>query len=391
MIPFEEALLTVLREVPASRKVACALQEALGCVLASPVRVKDDHPGFHQSAMDGYAFAYAAWDKKSPLSVKAVVAAGDSTNVRLRKGEAAMVFTGAKIPAGADTVVIREKVSVMGDVLHIHDSALLAGANVRLRGSHMRRGSVALPAGHSLNAPSMAFLAAMGAAQVKIHDRPRVAVIVTGNELVPPGERLRSGQVYECNSIGLQAALEDLPVVVTHVMHCRDVPREMLKALRKAAASADMVLFTGGVSAGDHDYVGEVLTDFGVKKVFHKVRQKPGKPVWFGRKGKQLFFGLPGNPASVLTCFYTLVRPALQKWAGEAVREPVCLKLEQPYTGKAGMTMILKAKAGEQSVRILGSQESYKLDAFAHANALVLLGPEQDCLKAGENVQVIRL
>ncbi len=391
MIPFEDALQKVLSEVPVSRKVSCSLQEALGCVLASPVKVKDDHPGFHQSAMDGFAFAYAAWDKVSPLSVKAVIAAGDSANVRLRKGEAAMVFTGAKIPTGADTVVIREKVSLKGDMLQILDNALLAGANVRLRGSHMRRGSIALPAGHALNAPSIAFLAAMGVPQVKIHDRPRVAVIVTGNELVPPGERLRSGQVYECNSFGLQAAMEGLPVVVTHVLHCRDVPREMLKALRKAAASADMVLFTGGVSAGDHDYVGEVLTDFGVKKIFHKVRQKPGKPVWFGRKGKQLFFGLPGNPASVLTCFYTLVRPALQKWSGLGVREPLCLKLEQSYTGKAGMTMILKAQASDQSVRILGSQESYKLDAFAHANALVLLGPEQDCLKAGEHVQVIRL
>ncbi|MBL7923442.1 MAG: molybdopterin molybdotransferase MoeA [Bacteroidia bacterium] len=391
MISFHQALGTVRKCSVPLKAVTLALQEAFGLVLAEDIKVRSDAPPFHQSAMDGYAFSFRTWDKKSDLKITGLIPAGKKVSKRLKKGEAALIFTGAEIPAGADTVVIREKVVQKGEYLRILDTALQAGANIRKRASHIRTGQIALKKGTTLNAGAIAFLASVGIARVKVISRPRVGIIVTGDELAVPGQKLAKGQVYECNSFALHSALRSRYLEPALVMHAADDKEKLKAAIRLALAKCDVLLLTGGVSAGDFDFVAPALQECGFKKQFHKVRQKPGKPLFFGTKGKKLAFGLPGNPASVLTCYYVYVVAALNRLAGISHEEERSLKLNRPFSKKPGMTHLLKAKTEGNTVSILHDQESYKLNSFAMADALVLLDEETEQVDEGREVVVIKL
>lgn len=392
MISYSEGLELVLKHTPDPASCMLPINRCLGHRLFSSVLSPSTSPPFDQSAMDGYAFCFEDMAENSRLQVKGIVPAGEGKGQRINRGECVRIFTGAPLPAGADTVVIQEKTEIVSGDLYIHDQVIQKGANVRLKGSHVSQGDQIGAPGDLLTAPVMAFFASLGVGSVQVYSEPRIAIIVTGDELVPPGNPLKSGQVYECNAVALSAAFSSvLAQPLISVFYAKDQLDDITQKLQLALKECDLVVLTGGVSAGDFDFVVPALESIHADIIFHKLKQKPGKPVCFATVSDKMIFGLPGNPASVLTCFYTLVVPAVSKWARGKAIVPVKLPSLGLIKRKPGLTQFLKADATANGVVVLADQESYKLNSFAVANALVKLPEDVSEIQPGHEVEVLLL
>ncbi|RYY61085.1 MAG: molybdopterin molybdenumtransferase MoeA [Chitinophagaceae bacterium] len=390
MITVKEAKALIHSRIHVLAPVRRSLLQAACGVLAEDIYAVTDIPAFEQSSMDGYAIRFA--DKDQPLKVSGEMAAGAGSMITLQPGTAVRIFTGAPLPEGADTVVMQEKVSRDGDTIHISDAALVPGFAVRAKGSEARAGALALPKDTPLSPAAIGFLAGIGVNQVSVYSLPSVSILVTGNELQTPGEPLEPGQVYESNSYSLTAALREAGITNIHVLRIEDNLNSLKYQLATVLEWTDLVLLTGGISVGDYDFVLEAANHCEVEQVFHKVKQKPGKPLYFGMKDRIPVFGLPGNPSSVLSCFYNYVLPAVEQLCRK--KDPVrTVKavLENGYTKPAGLTHFLKANLCGTNVKILNAQLSYQLSSFAEANALVVLEEERDVYHAGEEVEVMVL
>lgn len=366
-----------------------SIKDALGKVLADDIVAGEDIPAFAQSAMDGYAFCFDDWSKDRPLIITGEMAAGAAKEKPAAKGGAIRIFTGAPVPAGVNTVVMQEKTRVEPAGLFIEDECITSGANIRPAGSEIKKGELALKKGAGLTPAAIGFLAGIGVCHVKVYPDPAITIIITGDELQKPGEPLRYGQVYESNSYTLSAALQEAGLPDVQVLHVKDNQGDLTSAMHRSLNRSDLVLLTGGVSVGDYDFVIKAADDCGVGTVFHKVKQRPGKPLFFGRKENKLVFGLPGNPSSVLTCFYMYVLPAL----AQLTQRPLGLKmlevpLESNYTKQHPLVHFLKGWYNGAGVRILDAQESYRLSSFAHANCLVELGADARLFGKGEKVTI---
>lgn len=385
MISVNEAKQIILQSALAKKSSVIPLSQAFGLVTAEDVFASTDIPNFAQSSMDGYALRFS--DKGQPLSVIGEMAAGASKQLTMQGGEATRIFTGAPLPENADTVVMQEKIRFNNEKLIIEDENLSEGLNVRPKGAEVKKGEVAMKEGTHLTAAAIGFLAGIGCAEVSVYTPPKVAVILTGNELQDPGNLLEFGQVYEANSYQLKAVLNQSEIHNIEVFKAEDDPKELHKVLENAIQNNDIVLLNGGVSVGDYDFVTEVANTCGVEEKFHKIKQKPGKPLFFGTKENTLVFGLPGNPSSSLTCFYEYVLPALENVMGlpSGVTE-IIATVTHDYTKPAGLTHFLKAFYSNGKVTPLHAQESFRLHSFAQANCFIVL-PEESlgCL---ENDQV---
>jgi molybdopterin molybdotransferase len=352
-----------------------------------------DMPPFAQSAMDGYAFRYESLEPGVPKPVSYAVQAGMAELSRLRPGEAARIFTGAPVPEGADTVVMQEKTERTGDLVLIRDPALRQGANVRPAASQTQKGELAARAGTRLGPGAAGFLAGLGIAAAEVFANPETGIIITGKELVPPGQPLQMGQVYESNSVSLRVALAGAGIVPEMITQADDEAGLVYAAIEEGLACCRLLLITGGISVGDYDFVHEGLKKAGVQTIFYKVRQKPGKPLYCGRRGDTLVFGLPGNPGSVLSCFYQYVVPAIRQMKGmdpEPERK-ICLKLSDDFSKKPGLTHFLKGRTEGDQVVILHAQESYKLNAFVESDCVVRLEEEMSEFRRGDLVRVYPL
>lgn len=359
------------------------LQDALLLRLAENVYSPVNVPAFTQSSMDGYAFAYADWQHEKKLTIRGEMQAGSRAGFTLQTGEAARIFTGAPLPAGADTVVMQEKVTTNDKELIISDAALQAGSNARAVGSAIKAGELALEKENILSPGAIGFLAGMGITHVSVFARPSVGIIVTGNELQQPGNTLAYGEIYESNSVALKTALQQIQISAISSYHAMDDSQELKKILNEALANNDLVLLSGGVSVGDYDFVVQAAADCGVEKLFHKIKQRPGKPLYFGKKANKLVVGLPGNPSSVLSCFYEYVLPLLK------VDLPVLqVPLAKAYKKPAGLTHFLKASYNGASVMPLDAQESYRMSSFAKANCLLQLDEEITECKEGQLAEI---
>lgn len=390
MIAVEEAKQLIRSHCQWMPTQQLGLVDAAQHVLAADLFAPFDIPYYEQSSMDGYAFAWA--DAKAPLKIITAVAAGDGTPYRLQPGEAARIFTGAPLPLGADTVIMQEKAEIRGQYLHIPEAVSEAGDHVRPIGSDVRKDALAMPAGQLLTPTALAFLAAMGIDKVEVYAFPRIILLVTGNELIQPGSAPGHGKVFEASSFGLRAALSDLGLPVTAIRHLRDDLGVITSALNEALEEADLVLVTGGVSVGDHDHTAAAAGDCGVKTVFHKVKQRPGKPLFFGMKGKVPVFGLPGNPSSVLTCFYQYVLEAVSVMTARHLRlKTGKARLLQEYRKPATLTHFLKGVYADGDVRLSNAQESYKLSAFSSANCFVVIPEETTIVPADSIVDIHHL
>lgn len=390
MIPVSEARKWIDDNCRGSRTETLRLIDAHDRALAADVVSPIDTPPFHQSAVDGYAFAFADWSPQKRLHMIGEVQAGTVFSGQMSSGSAIRIFTGAPVPQGCDTVVMQEHVEPGGEYILIHNQNLQRGANVRLRGSQTKVGDVVLKKGHRMTPASISFLASLGITEVTVFAQPHVRIIVTGKELVAPGGNLHEGQIFESNSLALKTALSAIGISPVTVEVVEDDPRLIQEAIT-AALDSDLVIVTGGASVGSYDFVPAALEQCGVQKIFHKVKQKPGKPFYFGTYGDVLVFALPGNPAAVLTCFYEYITPAIGKFTGRQYQKRLKMILAHDFWKKPGLTTFMKGKTKGNTVFILDHQESYLMNSFAHADALVELEEDRETFQKGDLVNVLMI
>lgn len=387
MISVQRAFNLIAQEVSPMASVEIPIELANGLVVAETIYSPENVPAFSQSSMDGYAFAY----DENIVSYQLVgeMAAGSSTTFHLNPGEAVRIFTGAAVPFNADTVLMQEKALAKDGKLEILDDQLKKGNNVRQIGSEIAKGDKAVEKGTALKPAVIGFLASMGISKVKVYPNPKVAVVVTGNELVSPGGNLEYGQLFESNSFTLTAALKQMGIQDVTVVQVKDDLDQLHTVLSQIIEAHDLVLISGGVSVGDYDFTLKALELSEVKTIFHKVKQKPGKPLLFAVKSDTVIFGLPGNPASVLTCFYEYVLPAISKMTLRklALQSQKAI-LQNDYSKPEGMTHFLKAKYQDNLVSLGTGQESYKLSSFAEANCLAIFPAEVSKITSGETIEV---
>jgi molybdopterin molybdotransferase len=389
MISVEAAKKIIYDNTNLPPHVCLPLEKAVGLVLAGEITAPVNIPAFPQSSMDGYAFSFDDAQTHQKLKITGEMQAGANTIASVLPGTTVRIFTGAPVPPGADTVVMREKIKLEGEWLIIEDSALQKGANVRLPGSEIKKGDLALPANSILSPAAIGFLAMLGIESLPVFPAPLIHIIVTGKELQQPGQALEAGQVYEANSFALSAALRVLGLAVKEIHWADDDLDLLTNTLQKVLNEADMVLLTGGVSAGDYDFVPEAAARCSVEKCIHKIKQRPGKPLFVGKKGAKLIVGLPGNPASVLTCFYEYVTVALSKWMHKSLELPKRqVPISDSFKKAAGLTHFLKGYYNGESVTTLQAQESFRLSSFALANCLIKIEEAVTEIKAGDLVEI---
>ncbi|GGH01543.1 molybdopterin molybdotransferase MoeA [Pedobacter zeae] len=390
MISVKEAKHLISEHIKALNPISIDLAKASGHILAADVHAQYDIPAFSQSAMDGYALKFD--DREKALHLIGEMAAGTATSITIQNGETSRIFTGAPLPKGADTVVMQEKITKADGKITLQDPNLKPGLNVRDKGSEIMAGALAMEKGDFLSPAAIGFLAGIGISEVSVYPMPKIAIIVTGKELQQPGKPLEFGQVYESNSYSLSAALNHEGIEQVAIYGADDDLGILKNVLQTAMVSSDVVLLTGGVSVGDYDFVIEAASHCGIKQIFHKVKQKPGKPLFFGTKDQKLIFGLPGNPSSVLSCYYNYVLPAIKTLShkNNSVMEAQA-RLTHSYSKPSGLTHFLKGKYENGLVTPLSAQESYRLSSFAQANCLICLDETQEHFNKNDLLTVMIL
>ncbi|MBU6340793.1 MAG: molybdopterin molybdotransferase MoeA [Bacteroidetes bacterium] len=385
MIQPKQALSELLAALSRMPEALLPLEQAQGLVLSRAVFAPLDVPMFDQSAMDGYACSGLL----SEYHCVDVVQAGDSRNIVLKPGECVRIYTGARVPKGTDWVLMQEKSSIQGETVHVLDEKPAIGQNIRRQGSQIRAGERALEAGTVLSPGALGFLAMLGFGEVWVYARPRVGVLVTGNEIKAAGSILKPGEIYESNSILLKSALKQLGLETEKSLQTLDNVPDIRAALERLENACDVLLVTGGISVGDFDLVGPVLQEMGCKTLFYKVAQKPGKPLFVGFLGQKLVIAMPGNPGAVMSCFYVYVWPALRSLMGfgNPHLPEAQIPLAQAVLNPAGRALFLKVKIADNQALVLEKQGSDMLQSFAYTQGLAFIPPETN-VEAGTPVRV---
>ena len=416
MITYAQALGLLQRHLhplPANRR---PLELAGGHFLAQEVRARGPAPRFDQSNVDGYGVYVedvieATRNSPACLPLAGTLAAGGIGKRRLKRGTTMKLFTGAPVPQGVEAVIMKEFCTEQDGQVRIGTTAE-KGENVRRRGEEFKKGARLLAAGTRVTPPVVGLLAALGYALVRVHPKPTVSVIVTGDELVPPGKVVRAGQIYESNSYALRAALEYLGIDPVRVLCLRDDLAQLSRALTAALADSDVILTVGGMSVGEFDFVKEAARGAGIDQVFWRVAIKPGMPSFFGvyqrassgRTGKaapklkkRWLFGLPGNPVSALVAFHQLVRPGLYRLMGAATPQPAVYpaSLKVGIEKKPGRLEWVRGKLRRTGDQLYATptegQKSHMSSGLAAADCLIELPAETGAVSAGQAVWVIPL
>lgn len=369
-----------------------SLQFALDRILAQPITAGLDVPAHDNSAMDGYAL-HSDSDVTKPLQLIGTALAGHPFAGNVVAGTCVRIMTGAPLPAGANCVAMQENTHANGEWISI-TQALHANENVRHRGEDIHAGEQILAQGKRIGPIEIGLLASLGIDRVCVVRRLRVAVLSTGDELTPLGQPLAPGQIYDSNRYGIIAMLQRLGAEIIDIGLVRDNAAEISTAFKNAAAQADAVISSGGVSVGDADFVKDVLSELG-DIGFWKVAIKPGKPFAFGALGNSLFFGLPGNPVSAVVTLHQLTLPILRQMAGEVFESDLLLPLtaatqfkKQP--GRCDFQRgRLNVDDGHAVVIRNGAQGSGVLTSLSGANCYVVLERERGSVSEGEKVSVL--
>jgi molybdopterin molybdotransferase len=393
----DEALGRILDGVEPTPSESVAIEAAHRRTLAEPLAALLTQPPFDASAMDGYAVRAADVAKlPATLAVIGQAAAGHPFCSSVAPGEAVRIFTGAPLPAGADAIVIQENAQRDGTKVTVREGSIDTG-HVRPRGFDFREGETLLAAGRRLGPREVALAAAMGHGTVPVRRRPRVAILSTGDELMPPGQRPGPGQIVSSNHLGVAALAEAAGAEATLLGIARDT-RESLDAYFGKAEDADVIVTIGGASVGDHDLVGPVLEARGMALSFWKIAMRPGKPLMFGRLGQARVLGLPGNPVSSLVCtrvfLVPLVRALLGMPAHDAraiqARAGVALEANGPRQHYVRATSA-PGSDGMAVVTPVRSQDSSLLAPLAQADCLLVRPPQAPAVAAGGLVPILPL
>jgi molybdopterin molybdotransferase len=399
-IAVEEARRLVLDGVAPLPPETVTVPDALGRVLAAPITAGRTLPPADCSAMDGYALraadlAGATRSAPRELALAFEVAAGAAAPRPLGPGEAARIFTGAPLPEGADSIVMQEDTEAAAGGVRFF-AAPAPGEHVRAAGEDVREGETVLEAGTRLAAAHVGLLASLGRSFVRVHRRPRVAILSGGDELIEPDEDAAGGRIVSSNAYSLAAQCAEAGALATNLGIARDEPRDLERGLRAGLAS-DVLLSSAGVSVGDHDHVRPALEKLGCRLVFWGVEMKPGYPIAFGRFEEErgpLVFGLPGNPVSALVSFEQFVRPVLLRLAGRRTlaRPVVRAQLAETLRKKAGrlhfVRVTLACDGGRFVARSTGNQSSGVLRSMALAQGLLIFPAAASELAAGSTVDV---
>ena len=392
-----EVIARFLHPVTATERlhVRAALDRVLGEDVLSPIAV----PAHDNSAMDGYAVRFSDLQPQgeTTLRVAGTAFAGAHFSGALPAGACVRIMTGGVVPEGADTIVMQEHVKAKDGQVTI-GSGHRRGQHLRRAGEDLAAGQVALKRGTPLRPAEIGLIASLGIPEVSVYRRLRVAFFSTGDELVSIGTAPREGQIYDSNRYTLHGMLQRLGCEAIDMGVVRDDPRLLESAFLRAAATADVVITSGGVSVGEADFVKDLLNRLG-EVVFWKIAMKPGRPLAYGKIGNAHFFGLPGNPVSVMVTFYQFVRDALLKLAG---RDPVpplptftvpCTSALKKAPGRTEFQrgILTQDSGGAWSVRVTGEQGSGILRSMAEANCFIILPTEQGNVAPGAlvNVQVM--
>jgi molybdopterin molybdotransferase len=391
MITVSEAKKILKQTVKPLQNTCINIANACGYVLSADVRTPNNVPFFDNSAMDGYAIKYEAATTR--YKVVQHIKAGDELGAELNVGEAARIFTGAPLPTGADTVVQQELVTKMDEYIEFDTRSIKPGANVRKYGEQCKAGDIVIKAGTCIEPAHIGLIASTGVAQVPVYAAPTVGLIVTGNELLEPGSPLIPGHIYNSNKYALLAYLHKTGVYTTECTQINDEKKILKNRVEEYLAIYDLLILTGGISVGEHDYVYDVLIELGAETLFYKVKQKPGKPLYAGIIGDKIVFALPGNPASVIACWSQYVKPTLLAMMGHAdtFKPNFVLPIANDIKKKAGLTHFLKAKKTENEVQVLHGQDSFNLMPFADANCLIEVPEAVEIMEKGMPVNVYKI
>ncbi|MDP2251254.1 MAG: molybdopterin molybdotransferase MoeA [Hydrogenophaga sp.] len=374
-----------------------ALDRVLAADVVSPISV----PPHDNSAMDGFAFDSALLQSGQPLKLRVAgtAFAGKAWSGSLQADQCLKIMTGAIMPAALDTVVPLEFVKVEGDVVEIPPGVVKAGDNRRLLGEDLMAGQPALRKGQTLGPAALGLIASLGLPKVTVFRRIKVAYFSTGDEILTLGEPIREGAVFDSNRYTVFGLLKRMGVDVVDMGVVRDEPQLLEAAFRSAAAQADAIITSGGVSMGEADHTKAMMKQLG-DVAFWRIAMRPGRPMAVGRiseAGKSsLLFGLPGNPVAVMVTFLAFVRPALQRLSGGMATEPVLLQAKslEPLRKKPGRTeyqrgIVSRAADGSLTVRITGNQGSGVLSSMVEANGLIVLHHSQGNVAVGDSVDVM--
>ena len=374
------------------------IRAALDRVLAADIQSPHDVPRHDNSAMDGWAVRFADLGASGSTALRRIGEsfAGKPFAGTVGAGEAVRIFTGAVMPQGADTVVMQERATEAADGVTIASGAVSkAGQNRRFAGEDLKRGATVFRAGQPVRPPELGMLASLGINEVNVYRKLRVAFFSTGDELRSIGQPLGEGEIYDSNRYTLYGMLTRLNCEIVDMGVVPDVLEALERALRSAAATADVVITSGGVSVGEADYVRDLLGKVG-EVLFWKIAMKPGRPLAYGRIGRAHFFGLPGNPVSVMVTFYEFVRDALLVLQGRRDVAPMPMfkaTLAKPIRKVPGRTefqrgILAPDGADGWSVRTTGDQGSGIQSSMSQANCFIVLPADAGNLEAGAPVDV---
>ncbi|CAL65438.1 gephyrin-like molybdotransferase Glp [Christiangramia forsetii] len=338
-------------------------------------------PSFDNSAMDGYALCGIIQEYK----IVGEVAAGNISEIDLKEGEAVRIFTGAKVPENTTAVMMQEKAKVNGDKLILEEQPK-EGQSIRRKGGQLEEGQLVFEKGYAITPAGIGMIASLGIEKVEVYKKPVINLITTGDELITPGKFKKEGQIYESNSYALAVACEQFGFPVQHRLQIEDNFESIKSGIKKSIENTDILILSGGISVGDYDFVKQALEENGVEEQFYKVFQKPGKPLFFGRKENKFVFALPGNPASSLSCFYIYVLPFLQKFSGfqECGLPKYSFSISHDFENRSDRPSFLKAKVINDNVQILDGQGSSMIQSMAKGNALAFIDAETSAKKGDQ-------
>lgn len=378
MISIDEAFRLLDENVKPLGTEDIHIEQALGRVLAKNVFSEIDLPPFRQSAMDGYAFNNTNLSAKNtaPLSLSLVGSqlAGLDQSISVSHGECVRVTTGAPIPNNCNTVVIQENVSVSGNSVSINGS-VVTGSNIRHQGEECGIGSLLSRQGEKVTPGTICALVSAGVGSVTVRRKPKITLVITGSELAPAGSSLKAGQTYNSNGPWLSSWLTNQGHPPSKVIQLRDNRNLLRSELDLATKDSDLIITTGGVSVGDADFIPDIATEIGFKTLFHKVAQKPGKPLFCGQSKKLILLGLPGNPGSTIVCTVLYVSALLKLFAAQASTTEPLVKLDQAVRNDSNRDWLLRSRLDQSNslitASILKNQASHMTVNMTACNAVV--------------------
>jgi molybdopterin molybdotransferase len=395
MITFQDALTKILKNTQALSVEKIPVEESVSHVLAENIYSKIDMPPFNKSAMDGYALK-AADTIKIPVKLECVgtISAGQSVNKHIKKGQCLKIMTGAAIPEGADSVVMIENTRADNNNYVEILSRVKTGQNICIKGEDIKRNQKVGKKGTVVSVSDIALIAAAGKQVISVVRKPRVAFFNTGDEIIPLTKRLTKNKIYNSNGPQLIALLKSCGINAKFLGIIKDDPCHLRKAMEEGM-KYDLLLISGGVSMGDYDFIPEVLKGLGVKEIFHNVRIKPGKPLFFGSHKKGVVFGIPGNPVSNFTSFILFIQPAINKMMGYQNCKPEFKEgvIENSFQQKEGRKHFVPVKAVKKEnqyyLKSVNSHGSADIVSLSNADGFMIIDADRKAVKTGEKVKFI--